>query len=212
MKTHRKSLAHGMQMPWVTLTLAAVMLIAHIIPGAFEHLAYDRTAIQASESWRLITGHLVHLDWSHLAANAAALLGLGWLIESSPDNGRSTLLQLLALGTGVISVMLVSLSTTTLLYAGLSGVLNALFAYVCLELFTRTRHKVWLVLIAGAGAKIAWEAAFGPLISANLAWPSHGLAHLTGLTTGIAFAVTRAIRGARQSWYFPWSYCPLTPA
>ena len=207
-----KSLAHGMQMPWVTLTLTAAMLTAHTTPGAFEHLVYDHTAIQSGEFWRLATGHLVHLDWSHLAANLTAFLGLGWLIETTPGTGRTTLLKLLTLAGGAISLVLVTLTSTTLFYAGLSGVLNALFAYVCLELFTRTRHKAWLALIAGAGAKIVWEAAFGPLFISALAWPSHGLAHFAGLATGIAFAVTRAVRDARKSWYFPWCYCPLTPA
>ncbi len=212
MTTRFKSLAHGMQMPWVTLTLTAAMLIAHVIPGAFETLVYDRTAVQGGDFWRLATGHLVHLDGSHLAANVAAFLGLGWLIETTPRTGRATLLKLLALGGGAIGAMLLAVSNTTLGYAGLSGVLNALFAYVCLELFTRTRHKAWLALVAGAGAKIAWEAAFGPLFTTELAWPSHTWAHLTGLATGVACAVARAVRSARSSWYFPWSYCPLTPA
>ena len=207
-----KSLAHGMQVPWVTLTLTAVMVGAHLIPGAFETLVYDRSAIQGGEFWRLATGHLIHLDWNHLAANVAAFLGLGWLVETTPGTGRASLLKLLALAAGAISLMLLTASAGTMLYAGLSGALNALFAYTCLELFTRTRHKAWLALIAGAGAKIAWEAAFGPLFTSALAWPSHSLAHLTGLATGIGFAVAPAIRSARRSWYFPWSYCPLTPA
>ena len=212
MTTPITSLAHGTQVPWVTLTLTVAMLIACIIPGTFEQLVYDRSAIGSGEVWRLATGHLVHLDANHLAANVAAFLCLGWLIETNPGDGRTTLLKLLAFAGGSISLVLLTFTSSTLFYAGMSGTLNALFAYVCLQLFTRTRHRAWLALIVGAVAKIAWEARFGPLFTSPLAWPTHGWAHLAGLVTGIAFAVARAVRSARRSWYFPWSYCPLTPA
>ena len=207
-----KTLTHGTQVPWVTLTLTAGMVLLQALPGGLAALAYDREAIQAGELWRLASGHLVHLDWSHLAANAGALFGLGWLIESDGPHGRMNLVKLLGAGAATITIALLVFSPATGLYAGLSGVLNGVFAYACLGLFARTRHKAWLALIIGATAKIAVESIYGPLFTTELAWPPHTLAHAAGLASGIAVALVQGFRRARKSWYFPWSHCPLIPA
>ena len=60
------------------LALAAILLQAG---GAEvrEALAYQRTSIAAGEYWRWLSGHLVHLGWSHLGYNLAGLALIGWL-------------------------------------------------------------------------------------------------------------------------------------
>src|SRR5690606_26595278 len=42
-------------------------------PGVFDSLVLDRAALGAGQWWRLWSGHLVHLDARHAAANLAAL-------------------------------------------------------------------------------------------------------------------------------------------
>lgn len=201
---------HGTPVPWVTGILASVLVILHIFSiGVFEHLVYDRTAITSGEIWRLVTGHLVHLDWNHLALNAAAFVGLGYLIETDGKNGRHKLLTVTAVSAATISAALFLLSPATALYAGISGVLNGLFAFVCLQFLSLTRSWIWVALLIGSIAKIAWESAFGPAFSAVLAWPPEPVAHFAGLLGGITVYAALAWKKATQSWYFPWAACPF---
>lgn len=205
--------SHGTPVPWVTCTLATLLVVLHVgAAGLFADLVYDRSAILSGEAWRLLTGHLVHLDWNHLTFNVAALLGLGYLIETDGQIGRRTLVTVLGTSIAAIGVALLVFHPATILYAGLSGALNGLFAYVCLQLFAHTRSWVWLALLAGGIFKIAWESAFGPAFSATLAWPPEILAHLAGLFGGFAVFSARFWIDARKSWYFGWAACPFNPA
>ena len=70
------------RVPWHSLSLAAVALIAYMALGAApEAWIYDRVAIGGGEVWRLVTGHWVHTDSWHALWNIAALLLLGLLFE-----------------------------------------------------------------------------------------------------------------------------------
>ncbi|NNE21682.1 MAG: rhombosortase [Rhizobiales bacterium] len=205
--------AHGTCVPWVTGSLAALLVVLHIgAAGVFGDLVYDRTAILNGEVWRVLTGHLVHLDWNHLALNALALLGLGYLIETDGPGGRRNVLAVLGASIAAIGAALLVFHPMTILYAGLSGALNGLFAFICLRFFARTRSWIWLALLAGGICKIAWESAFGPAFSATLAWPPEALAHFAGLFGGFAVAAVNSWRRAKQSWYFGWAACPFNPA
>ena len=213
MIAHIKRITHGTQVPWVTALLTATLVLVQVLsPTLFTHLVYDRAAILDGQIWRLVTGHLVHLDWNHLSANAAALFGLGWLVETAPGNGRKNLVTVLVASIAVISALLMLFAPATAFYAGLSGALNGLFAFACLQLYGQTRHKAWLVLILGAAFKIGWESAFGPLFTSSLAWPSQTLAHFGGLLAGLGLATGATICKARKSWYFPWAHCPFIAA
>jgi len=204
---------HGTLVPWVTGTLAALLVVLHVgAAGLFGDLVYDRSAILGGDAWRLLTGHLVHLDWNHLILNVAALLGLGYLIESDGQHGRRNLLAVLGASIAAIGVALLAFHPATILYAGLSGALNGLFAFVCLLFFARTRSWVWITLLAGGIFKIAWESAFGPAFSATLAWPPEALAHFAGLFGGFAVISANFWKSARKSWYFGWAACPFNLA
>ncbi len=205
--------ARGTKVPRVTLALILTMLLLQLLsPWLFGHLVYDRPAILRGEAWRLVTGHLVHLDWSHVTVNAIALLCLGGLIETGSDAGRRTVLAGLGIGVATIGFLLILFSPASAFYAGLSGALNTLFAFVCLQFYAQTRHWIWLGLLIGDAAKIAWEAVSGPIFTSALAWPPEPIAHFGGLLAGIALFACRSIRIARKSWYFPWAVCPLFPA
>ena len=200
---------HGTTLPWVTGLLTTLLIVLQFCsPGVFDQLVYSRDAIASGEIWRLASGHLTHLDWNHLAMNAAALLGFGYLIETDGHVGRRNLLIVLAASAAAISTALFVFAPATALYAGLSGVLNGLFAYVCLRFFACTRSWIWLALFGGGLAKIAFEVTFGPAFSGSLAWPPEPLAHFAGLLGGVAAVAVQIWNKARSSWYFPWA-CPF---
>ncbi|MCU0769018.1 MAG: rhomboid family intramembrane serine protease, partial [Burkholderiaceae bacterium] len=80
----------------LALALLAVLLQAL---GAAEALEYRRTLL-ASQPWRLLSGHFVHLNWPHLAVNAVALVIVARLF--APDLLARRQLAVLAASTLVI--------------------------------------------------------------------------------------------------------------
>jgi membrane associated rhomboid family serine protease len=60
---------------WAATGLAALLIgLAAGGAGVREALRWERTGLAAGEAWRLLTGHLVHLDLTHALLNAAGLL------------------------------------------------------------------------------------------------------------------------------------------
>lgn len=96
------------------------------LPQGLLHFRYDRAGLASGEVWRLVTGHLVHLNTPHLLFN---LLGL-WLLcellwhELPLPHGLGLLVSA-ALG---ISALLWWRHPELLWYAGLSGALHGLWA------------------------------------------------------------------------------------
>jgi len=192
---------HGRpRLPWITLGLAAfVAALYAALGGAPSGLVYDRAAIETGEVWRLATGHLVHLDTHHLAYNVGALVALGIAYELAPFGGsRRLALRVLGLGGLAVTATLFALSPATLYYCGLSAILNALYAALTLGLWRQTRDRIWLLAFAADAAKIAFEAAYGPIFSAGLAWPPHLGAHVAGLLAGCLVALAGPARPAER--------------
>jgi rhomboid family GlyGly-CTERM serine protease len=189
----KKTSNHGrFFLPWSTAGIAALCIALFAwLGGMPEELVYDRQAIGNGDIWRLISGHLVHLDTHHLWLNLAAfvLLASGYEFLHRREKHRSGRLTgfVLAAMAG-ISASLYLLTPETLYYCGISAVLNALFASVCLTVWRRTKDPLWLMLLAGDLFKIFWEWQFGSVFSPGLTWPPHYTAHLTGLLIGIGEA------------------------
>ena len=94
-----------------------------------DALIYDRAAIAAVQTWRLWTGHLVHLNSSHLFWDLAVFLPAGiWLecIASALTRWFYALTPLL------ISCLLWMCEPTLRQYAGLSGVATGLLVLLAL--------------------------------------------------------------------------------
>ena len=190
-----KAASHGGQrLPWVTLGLLAVSGLLYAVLGpAPDLLVYDRAAVLDGQLWRLLTGHLVHLDGRHLAYNLGALGCLGYLYETAADGGSRRLLAAI-LGPAAIAVsgLLLLAAPATLFYCGLSALLNALYAAVAVSFWRQSGKAVWLLLIPAGLAKIAWEAMNGPIFSSGLVWPPHLGAHLAGLLSGSLYCLLAA--------------------
>jgi rhomboid family GlyGly-CTERM serine protease len=173
--------------PWLTVATAALALLLSLLAGpAAPGLVYDRGAIEAGQWWRLLTGHLVHSDPSHLCWDLAGLLVLGWLFERQLTSGYF----LLALLSGVVAVdVWLWWGPAPLRYCGMSGFLNTLLASGLVQQW-RTK-RCWLVPLVGIGAtlKIVWETLSGHAILTATVWPAVPLAHAAGFIGGILAAL-----------------------
>ena len=156
-----------------------------LLPESWQSLLeYRHQAITGGEVWRIISGHITHLGWGHLAMN---LLGywMIWLLffkHSLSGVGAVYALLLLALGT---SVGLALISPEIAWYRGFSGVLHGLLVWALLRESKQLPLSSFLML-ALIILKLAWEQVSGPLPgSESMAGGSVIVAaHLYGAVTG----------------------------
>ena len=153
-----KDLLHPHAVP-LALTLLST-LFALFGEVATHWLRYDRTAILDGEWWRLISGNLVHLGWTHLLLNLAGLI-LVWLLFHHTLNTRNwivvTLSSALAVGGGLLLF-----DPDLQWYVGLSGALHGLFAAGIVAALFSGKRAEWLLLILFV-AKLTWEQTVGSL-------------------------------------------------
>ncbi|MGI1677322.1 MAG: rhombosortase [Cellvibrionaceae bacterium] len=121
----------SLQKSIIPLMLAITCLA---LAAANQHLdsvlAFDRTAIEQGEWWRIITANFLQLNWKHLALNLAGIIGI-WFIFWGEFTKRWELLFLLI---SVISTtaLLFFLSPNVKHYVGLSGALHGIFIAFCI--------------------------------------------------------------------------------
>lgn len=149
---------HNLAVP-ATLALPSVA-IAIAGTQASAWLRYEREQILAGELWRLLTASFVHLGWSHLLMNLAAL-ALIWMLFGRLLATKAWLLISLASLLSV-SLGLLLFSPEIGWYVGLSGMLHGLFAAGAVASL-RAGHRLELALLALLLGKIVWEQAYGPL-------------------------------------------------
>jgi rhomboid family GlyGly-CTERM serine protease len=145
------------------LPLALALLSIAVMTGGHDlrlWLRFDRAAILHGEVWRLITAHVAHLGWQHLAMNLAGL-GLIWLLFQRVYTTAQWLIV------ASICILGVSLGVLALLpavhwYVGLSGVLHGLFVAGALASIA-SGYRAELLLLGLFIVKLAWEQLYGAL-------------------------------------------------
>jgi len=156
---------------------------------------YDRTALEAGQWWRLVTGHLVHLGWGHLWPNLLALVLIGGLVEwflEPLEWVAATVTAALGIDAG-----LYAFDPGVQWYVGLSGVLHGLVACGALMMLRARDFRIGAALALGLVAKLAFEQLHGPLpfTQASAGGPVIIAAHLYGTLSGtlaaIAFVLLR---------------------
>lgn len=171
--------------------------------GALEY----RAAAAFSEPWRLITGHLVHINWPHALINAAAW----WVVARLYAPELPPLRQLAVLGASalVIGLGLAVLHPTIVWYRGFSGLLHALFFAGGVQWLAaalrgpRSLRALWLpaVLVLGGALKVVLEQPAGSVtpyadwLGAGTVPQAHLLGALTGVVFGLAWGVVAPKRG-----------------
>jgi rhomboid family GlyGly-CTERM serine protease len=169
----------------------AAIIVALLGTEADLALRYDRAAILDGQAWRLLSGHMAHLGWSHLAMNLAAL-ALIWILVGqllSPVQWVwAAFVTALGIGGGLLAF-----NPELAWYVGLSGVLHGFLVSGCLADLRSGHRSAWL-LLALVWAKLIWEQIAGPLPGSALGAGGAVVvdAHLYGALAGIlAFAVLK---------------------
>ena len=158
-------------------------------------LRYERALIADGEWWRLLSGHVVHLGWTHLALNVMGL-ALMWSLFYEDYALRHWVLilvcSLIAIDCGFFFI-----ERGLRWYVGLSGVLHGVMAAGTLAHLKRREPDAW-ILLPFLTAKLAYEQLFGtmPYSPEAANGPVVVDAHLYG-TLGACLAVM-ALRLRRQ--------------
>lgn len=108
------------------LGISFLALTMTYVPEGLALFRYDRVAISSGQEWRLVTGHLVHLNTFHLFLNLAGLFLLTELLWGDLPVLHGA--GLFVASSAGISILLWQLHPELDWYAGLSGTLHALWA------------------------------------------------------------------------------------
>lgn len=176
-------------LPLCTLAICAAAAAAFAMPQLAAVLVYDRRAIGEGEIWRLASGNLVHFSAEHFLKDVLALLAAGALLELRRDR----LFPLLCtVSTVSIGVLLYATHPQLVVYGGLSGVVIAAVAYLCLQGASEPGPYGWLFRAAllGLAAKIDIDFA----LSAQVA-PGFALVPASHATGALAAVLIFSLRG-----------------
>lgn len=166
------------------LLIAMLSVLAYLFePFSGDWLAYNRYAIEGWETWRLVTGNLVHTNGYHTLLNLAGLALLWALHGEHYRIGRFLkVFTWCCLGT---SCGLYFYAQDLIWYAGLSGALHGMFTWgACMDIRQGLRSG-WILLI-GVTAKVIYEQVNGSsndvatLIDATVAVDAHLFGALSG--------------------------------
>lgn len=197
---------------WAACLIIA-LASACLAPFPEELLRYERHA-DFSEGWRWLTGHFVHLGPVHLLVNLAGLMLICELFWSVLPVRHGVVVMLLA--ACVISLLLWFFHPDLHWYAGLSGVVHALWAAcVSATLLLRTAadkqaHRP--IAVAGAALlllKLLCERMdiLFPVMMAE-GFPVVDVAHFYGAITGLAYVLLwcqSKVLSSRK-WRFPFVF------
>jgi len=180
------------QIPILTISLVTILIGLHWLVPDKTLLYFSATDIARGETWRIITGHLMHADLQHLLWNCLGLAVLGTLIEY---RSRSVLWAALAVGIASVSTLLLSPFSQLEYYCGLSGVLNTLLLVALWLEWTFTRSWLIIVITCGSIAKVVIEVSQGTSILTHISWPPYAWSHLAGLIGGLLVVDKLAVSG-----------------
>lgn len=186
---------------WALPALIALVLLGLALggePGAMV-LRYEREAVLEGQVWRLLTAHLVHADWAHLAWNVAGLV-LVFALFAGEYSRHDWLLVMLA-STAAIDLGFLLLEPDLAWYVGLSGVLHGVTAAGLVAWLRERRDPLTIGVAAIFVGKLAWEHLRGalPFTAGTLAVPVIHEAHSYGAIGGALAALVLLARRGRAA-------------
>jgi rhomboid family GlyGly-CTERM serine protease len=167
--------------PLFIIIVSAILALTE--PLSSEWLAYDREQLNNFQWWRMITGHFLHTNTTHLLLNTAGL-ALLWALHGHYFKNLCYFVQFLMLCLGT-SIGLYLFAEQMQWYVGLSGALHGLFVIGAYFDIQKTFKTGWIMLI-GVWLKVIHEQIYGAseevakLIAANVAIDAHLFGTITG--------------------------------
>jgi rhomboid family GlyGly-CTERM serine protease len=151
-------------------------------------LRYDRAGLAHGELWRLVTGHVIHLESSHALLNLAGLT-LMWALFFG-DYSPLRWLAIVAGAAAAIDAGFWFLEPQLAWYVGLSGVLHGVMSGGTWAHLRRRDWDRW-ILVVFIVAKLIWEQTHGALPLSGPVGSRHVVvdAHLYGAIGGLAVAL-----------------------
>lgn len=180
---------------WLFLFVICFTLQSAGLVHAFQ---FDRELVDQGHWWLLLSGNLVHLNWSHFMLNMAGLLlvALFFSVYGSLVDWLFVLL-FTSLVTGLcLYLFLPELKW----YVGLSGVLHGLFIYGAMREIRYYPFSGYALVALFAG-KLVWEFMNGALPGSEEMTGGHVVveSHLYGALAGLAAViVTRLAHAVRK--------------
>jgi len=153
--------------------------------GLVSTFQFDRVLIDQGDYWLLLTGHLVHLNWTHWALNMAGLVIVA--VFFSLYGNILDWLFVLMFSAAVIGLGLYWFHPELVWYVGLSGVLHGLFIYGAIREIRYYPLSGYVLVLLLAG-KLFWEYMNGALPGSEQMTGGRVLveAHLYGAMAGLA--------------------------
>ena len=169
--------------PWIAV--AILMAVLQVLPDNWHAtLRYDRDALAAGETWRIITANFIHLGLNHLFLNMAGFLMIGWLFADEAP--APVWLMVLLICGAASSLGLYWLTPDAYWVVGMSGALHGLFVFGALGWIAHGYRMGWWLLLVLFG-KLLWEQTMGavPLSESVVGGPVVTDAHLWGAIGGL---------------------------
>lgn len=169
---------------WIGLILLCPALLIEIA-NSFDlvDLRFHRDLIAQGEWWRLLTGHLDHTGFVHLALNALFLVLL-LAIFSALQATRKTLVYWLCCSL-MISILMLLFSPDLTWYVGLSGSLYSLLI-IGITFEKRYSRLIRAIAVLAVGLKVLLEQnTTNNPISELISAPVSEVSHLYGLIAGL---------------------------
>ena len=181
----------------VGLSIVIAAVVAAELFGWGDALEFRR-AVAATQPWRLLTGHFVHLGFAHALLNCVALVLLARLFADRLS-ARAFLGTLVAAPVA-ISLLFLALLPELAWYRGLSGVLHALYFAGCVVWIPSTSGRArWLPIAALVGGTIKvlveqpWDSSFPihEVLRIAVVPQAHLIGAIVGTAAGLVFRQLR---------------------
>ena len=175
-------LSSGLRQYAFWLLLFLLCLVLHIFMSQ-ALLRFERVLIEQGQVWRLLTGHLVHLNWNHLWLNMGGLAIVALFFGRYLPVTRW--LYAMLVSTVFVSAGLYWLNPEIVAYVGLSGVLHGLFIVGAWQERQRYPASAYLLLVLLV-IKLLWEQLSGALPGSESLTGGHVVvdSHLYGAIGG----------------------------